>query len=78
MKNIKLNFSIFQRFWAIGKLYWWESPEKWRAIGLFTLLLCLLSLDSTIGVNQLKQQGELISALVDTDSERFWKSAFFY
>ncbi|NEN88621.1 MAG: ABC transporter ATP-binding protein/permease [Okeania sp. SIO3H1] len=78
MKNIKLNFSIFQRFWAIGKLYWWESPEKWRAIGLFILLLCLLSLDSTIGVNQLKQQGELISALVDTDSERFWKSAFFY
>ncbi|NES87856.1 MULTISPECIES: ABC transporter ATP-binding protein/permease [Okeania] len=78
MKNIKLNFSIFQRFWAIGKLYWWESPEKWRAIGLFILLLCLLSLDSTIGLNQLKQQGELISALVDGDSERFWKSAFFY
>ncbi|MGK7920072.1 MAG: ABC transporter ATP-binding protein/permease [Trichodesmium sp.] len=78
MKNVKLFFHAFQSFWAIGKLYWWESPEKWRAIGLFILLLCLLSLDSTIGVNQLKQQGELISALVDRDSQRFWQSAFFY
>ncbi|MEM1170558.1 MAG: ABC transporter ATP-binding protein/permease [Cyanobacteria bacterium P01_H01_bin.35] len=31
-----------------------------------------------MGVNQLKQQGELISALVDRDSGRFWQSAFFY
>ncbi len=78
MKNIKLFFHAFQSFWAIGKLYWWDSPEKWRAIGLLILLFCFLSLDSTIGVNQLKQQGELISALVDLDSERFWQSAFFY
>ncbi|NES02245.1 MAG: ABC transporter ATP-binding protein/permease [Okeania sp. SIO2F4] len=78
MKNIKLFFHAFQSFWAIGKLYWWDSPEKWRAIGLLILLFCFLSLDSTIGVNQLKQQGELISALVDLDSERFWESAFLY
>ncbi|MDJ0555868.1 MAG: ABC transporter ATP-binding protein/permease [Microcoleaceae cyanobacterium MO_207.B10] len=78
MKNIKLFFHAFQSFWAIGKLYWWDSPEKWRAIGLLILLLCFLYLDSTIGVNQLKQQGELISALVDRDSERFWQSAFLY
>ena len=78
MKNIKLFFHAFQSFWAIGKLYWWDSPEKWRAIGLLILLLSFLYLDSTIGVNQLKQQGELISALVDRDSERFWQSAFFY
>lgn len=78
MKNIKLDFSVFQSFWKIGKLYWWDSPERWRAIGLLTLLLCFLSLDSTIGVNQLKQQGELISALVKLDGARFWQSAFFY
>ena len=78
MKNIKLFFHAFQSFWSIGKLYWWDSPEKWRAIGLLILLLCFLSLDSTIGVNQLKQQGELISALVQLNAERFWESAFFY
>ncbi|MGB3512925.1 MAG: ABC transporter ATP-binding protein, partial [Microcoleaceae cyanobacterium] len=78
MKNIKLDFSAFHSFWSIGKLYWWDSPERWRAISLLILLLCFLSLDSTIAVNQLKQQGELISALVDLDSERFWQSAFLY
>lgn len=78
MKKIELDFSAFHSFWSIGKLYWWDSPERWRAIGLLILLLCFLSLDSTIGVNQLKQQGELISALVKLDGERFWQSAFFY
>ncbi|MDJ0520278.1 MAG: ABC transporter ATP-binding protein/permease [Trichodesmium sp. MO_231.B1] len=78
MKNLKLFFHAFQSFWSIGKLYWWDSPEKWRAIGLLILLFCFLSLDSTIGVNQLKQQGELISALVDSDSQRFWQSSFLY
>jgi len=78
MKNIKLFFHAFQSFWSIGKIYWWDSPEKWRAIGLLILLLCFLSLDSTIGVNQLKQQGELISALVQLDGGRFWQSVFFY
>ncbi len=78
MKNIKLFFPAFQSFWSIGKLYWWDSPEKWRAIGLLIFLLCFLGLDSIIGVNQLKQQGELISALVKLDGERFWQSAFFY
>ena len=78
MKNIKLFFRAFQSFWSIGKLYWWDSPEKWRAIGLLIFLLCFLGLDSIIGVNQLKQQGELISALVKLDGERFWQSAFFY
>ena len=78
MKKIKLNFRALQSFWAIVKLYWWDSTEKWKAIGLLILLLCLLSLDSTIAVNHLKQQGELISALVNLEAERFWKSIFLY
>lgn len=78
MKNIKLFFHAFQSVWSIAKIYWWDSPEKWRAIGLFILLLCLLSLDSTIRVNQLKLQGDIISALVKLDEGRFWQSTFFY
>ena len=78
MKNIKLFFHAFQSFWSIGKLYWWDSPGRWRAIGLLILHLFVLSLDSTIGVNQLKQQGNSISALVQLDVERFWQSAFLY
>ncbi|MEM9217112.1 MAG: ABC transporter ATP-binding protein/permease [Cyanobacteria bacterium P01_F01_bin.150] len=78
MKNIKLFLYSFQRFWSIGKLYWWDSPARWRAIGLLTLYLFFLGLDSTIGVNQLKQQGDLISALVELDGQRFWQSSFLY
>ncbi|MDJ0717569.1 MAG: ABC transporter ATP-binding protein/permease [Prochloraceae cyanobacterium] len=73
-----MNFRALQSFWSIGKLYWWDSTEKWRAIGLLILLLFVLNLDSIIAVNQLKQQGELLSALVNLESERFWQSAFLY
>ncbi|MBP0020501.1 MAG: ABC transporter ATP-binding protein/permease [Cyanobacteria bacterium SBLK] len=78
MRKITLNFRALQSFWAIAKLYWWDSTEKWRAIGLLGLLLVFLSLDSTIAVNQLKQQGELVSALVNLDARRFWQSVLLY
>lgn len=78
MKKIELNFRAFQSFWAVGKLYWWESTERWRSIGLLILLLVFLSLDSTIAVNQLKQEGELFSALVKLEAVRFWQALLFY
>ncbi|MGK7904095.1 MAG: SbmA/BacA-like family transporter, partial [Hormoscilla sp.] len=78
MKKIKLNFSAFQSFWAVGKLYWWESTERWRSIALLILLLVLLSLDSMVAVHHLKQEGELFSALVKLEPARFWQAISLY
>ena len=78
MSNLNINFKIFQSFWAVGKLYWWESKEKWRAIGLLILLLALVSLESTIAVNQNTQRGEFFSGLANQQPERFWQAVFFY
>ncbi len=78
MKNLNLDLSAFQHFWAVAKLYWWESSEKWRAIGLLILLICLVSLESNIKVNQNKQQAEFISALANEQPDRFWQAVVTY
>ena len=78
MKNLKIDLSAFSRFWAVGKLYWWESPEKWRAIGLLILLIALVNLESNIKVTQTKQQGEFVSALANQQTDRFWQAVFTY
>ena len=78
MQKIKLDFSAFQRFWSVAKIYWWESPEKWRAIGLLILLIVLVNIESNIKVTQNRQQGEFVSALAGQDADRFWQAVLTY
>lgn len=78
MTKIKIEFSIVRRFWSVAKLYWWESTEKWRAIGLLTLLIFWVSIESKIKVTQNTQQGEFVSALAGQDADRFWQAVSIY
>ncbi|NER36725.1 MAG: ABC transporter ATP-binding protein/permease [Oscillatoria sp. SIO1A7] len=78
MRKIKIEFGVIQRFWSVAKLYWWESPEKWRAIGLLILLIFLVSIESNIKVTQNRQQGEFVSALAGQDADRFWQAVLIY
>ncbi|HBR00376.1 MULTISPECIES: ABC transporter ATP-binding protein/permease [unclassified Roseofilum] len=78
MEWIRARFTAFESFWIVGKLYWWESPERWEGYSLVIFMLIFLSLDSFMAVNQLKQQGNLMTSLVNLDVPRFWKSVFYY
>ena len=78
MKKINLNFSSFKAFWAVAKSYWWESEEKWKAIGLLLFLIFLLIFDAQMNVLQNSQRGEFISALANQDADRFWRAVLMY
>ncbi|MGK7898886.1 MAG: ABC transporter ATP-binding protein/permease [Xenococcus sp. (in: cyanobacteria)] len=78
MKKINLNFSGFQRFWVVAKSYWWESEEKWKAIGLLLLLIFLLIFHAQMNVLQNSQRGEFVSALANQDAGRFWQAVLMY
>lgn len=67
----KFNFKFFKRFWAIARLYW-QSQEKWGAIGLFVLLGVLLIFYTQLSVSLNAQQGNILSALADKNKDRFW------
>ena len=69
----RFNFKVFQRFWAIAKLYWW-GEEKKGALGLLALLFILLVAYSQLGVVLSRQQGEIFSSLSKQDGDRFWNT----
>jgi vitamin B12/bleomycin/antimicrobial peptide transport system ATP-binding/permease protein len=78
MKKFKLDFSACQRFWAVAKPYWWDSQERWKAIGLLLFLIFLLMLQAKMNVLQNAQRGEFTSALAEKNASRFWQSVFTY
>ena len=78
MKKINLKFSSFKSFWVVAKSYWWESEEKWKAIGLLLFLIFLLIFHAQMNVLQNSQRGEFISALATQDAERFWRAVLMY
>ena len=78
MKKINLKFSSFKSFWVVAKSYWWESEEKWKAIGLLLFLIFLLIFHAQMNVLQNSQKGEFISALATQDAERFWRAVLMY
>jgi putative ATP-binding cassette transporter len=78
MKKIKIDLSAFQRFWAVAKPYWWDSKEKWKAIGLLLFLIFLLIIHARLNVLQNAQRGEFTSALADQDAARFWRAVLTY
>ncbi len=78
MKKLKLDFSAFQRFWAVAKPYWWDSQERWKAIGLLVFLLFLLTIQTKMNVLQNAQRGEFTSALAEKNVSRFWQAIVTY
>ncbi len=78
MKKINLNFSGFKRFWTVAKSYWWESEEKWKAIGLLLFIIFLLILNTRMNILQNSQRGEFVSALANQDAGRFWQAVMMY
>jgi putative ATP-binding cassette transporter len=78
MKKLKIDFSACQRFWAVAKPYWWDSQERWKAIGLLLFLIFLLMLQAKMNVLQNGQRGEFTSALVEKNAGRFWQAVLTY
>ncbi|MCT7964481.1 ABC transporter ATP-binding protein/permease [Laspinema sp. D1] len=78
MKKLKIDFSACQRFWAVAKPYWWDSQERWRAIGLLVLVMFLLMLHAQMNVLQNGQRGEFTSALAEKNAGRFWQGVLTY
>ena len=62
----------------MAKSYWWESEEKWKAIGLLLFLIFLLIFHAQMNVLQNSQRGEFVSALANQDAERFWRAVLMY
>ena len=73
----RLNFKVFQRFWAIAKSYWF-GDEKWQARGLLLLIVVLLLGYTGLSVLLNSQRGELISSLSAKDEARFWQTVFIF
>lgn len=73
----RFDLTVFRRFWAIAKLYW-LGPEKWRALGLLALILGLLTAYTQLSVQINEQQGEMVSALSQADSDRFWRNVWLF
>jgi len=78
MKTLKIDFSACRRFWAVAKPYWWDSQERWKAIGLLLFLIFLLMLQAKMNVLQNAQRGEFTSALAEKNAGRFWQSVLTY
>ena len=62
----------------MAKSYWWESEEKWKAIGLLLFLIFLLIFHAQMNVLQNSQRGEFVSGLANQDAERFWRAVLMY
>lgn len=66
----RFNLTLFRRFWAIAKPYWFGT-EKWSSRGLLLLIVLLLLAYTGFAVVLNSQQGALISALSAKDQPRF-------
>jgi vitamin B12/bleomycin/antimicrobial peptide transport system ATP-binding/permease protein len=78
MEKLKLDFSACQRFWTVAKPYWWDSKERWKAIGLLLFVMFLLMLQAKMNVLQNSQRGEFTSALAEKNTGRFWQAVLTY
>lgn len=67
---LKINYHSLRQFWQIAKPYW-SHPEK-KAKALLLLLILLSIVSSILLAWETIQRGEIISALADKDSGRFW------
>ncbi|MEM8777533.1 MAG: ABC transporter ATP-binding protein/permease [Cyanobacteria bacterium P01_G01_bin.49] len=68
---------MIQQIYLVANPYWFSS-EKWRARGLFCLILLLSLSSSTFLVLESLQRGEIISALVSGSNQRFLRATFIF
>ncbi|MGF1515924.1 MAG: ABC transporter ATP-binding protein/permease [Elainellaceae cyanobacterium] len=73
----RLDLTLFKRFWAIAKPYWW-SEEKWAARGSLTLLLVLLLSYTGLSVLLNNKRGALITTLSNRDEPQFWQTVVIF
>ncbi|MGF1535987.1 MAG: ABC transporter ATP-binding protein/permease [Elainellaceae cyanobacterium] len=73
----RLDLSLFQRFWAIAKPYWW-SDEKWPARGSLVLLLVLLLSYTGLSVLLNNKRGALITNLSNQNEAQFWQTVIVF
>ncbi|PXW95020.1 putative ATP-binding cassette transporter [Sphaerotilus hippei] len=71
------NLRLWQRF-AVTALPYWQSDERWRAMGLLGLLVVLLLGQTAFNVLFNQETGEFTSALAARDAPRFWASIWRY
>ncbi|MGF1540194.1 MAG: ABC transporter ATP-binding protein/permease [Pleurocapsa sp.] len=67
----RFNLTVFKKFWAIAKLYWFGNEKK-GALSLLALLFILLISYTVLSVILTQKQGEIISSLSAKDVDRFW------
>ncbi|MGB3208084.1 MAG: ABC transporter ATP-binding protein, partial [Crinalium sp.] len=73
----RLNFNVFQQFWAIAKSYW-SGDEKWQARGLLLAVVLLLLAYTGLSVLLNNKRGALISSLSAQDEPRFWQTVIVF
>ncbi|MFE4107343.1 ABC transporter ATP-binding protein/permease [Almyronema epifaneia] len=73
----RVDFSVFGRFWAIAKAYWF-SDEKWKARGLLLLVVVCLLAYTGLSVLLNNKRGVLISALSAQNESRFWQTVIIF
>lgn len=69
----RLNLKPLKQFWTVAKLYWLGS-EKIGAFGFLLLIGLVLLSYTNLSVVLNEQQGILISALSQKNSQRFWQA----
>ncbi|AFZ33396.1 ABC transporter domain-containing protein (plasmid) [Gloeocapsa sp. PCC 7428] len=70
-------WQVWQRFWKVACLYWIGS-ERNGAIALLILLTLLSAGTSGIVVLETLQRGEVVSALVSGNLDRFWQALILF
>ncbi len=73
----RLDLTLFKRFWAIARPYWW-SEEKWTARGSLVLLLLLLLSYTGLSVLLNNKRGALITTLSNRDETQFWQTVIVF
>lgn len=68
---------LWQRFWQITRLYW-HSEEKWRARGVFALMLLLLAASAAISVKLSYINRDFTTALGNLDGNAFKQGLLLY
>ncbi|MDF5722016.1 MAG: ABC transporter ATP-binding protein/permease [Rhizonema sp. PD37] len=63
--------TLFHRFWAIAKLYWFGN-EKWGALSLFLTIIAMILVATHINVLINNQKGNVLDALAAKDVNKLW------
>ena len=73
----RVDLTLFKRFWALARPYWW-SEQKWVARGSLVLLLVLLLSYTGLSVLLNKNRGALITTLSTQNETQFWHTVLVF